>query len=113
MRSVLIVGLTLVGIGVLAFSGSKPQPVAAADKEAVTYAKDIKPILEASCYNCHNSNKKKGGVDLKSSFAGVARIVKAEKPDDSKLFKCLIGKGAKLMPPKNSLPDEQIALIKS
>lgn len=86
--------------------------VEAAEK-AVSYAKDVQPILQTNCYGCHNNKKKKANVDLQTNFAGVQKIVSPAKPDESRLFKCLIGKGAKLMPPKNPLPEEQIAMIKS
>jgi hypothetical protein len=110
-------GLFILAV-VIASSGSgnnlRIEPLAAAEGNTnVSYAKDVQPILAANCYNCHNAMKKKAGVDLKSSFAGVARIVKPENPDGSKLFKCLTGNGAKLMPPKRPLPEDSIAKIKS
>ena len=40
-------------------------PAASARKD-ITYAKDIKPIFEASCFRCHGEKQKKGGVRLDS-----------------------------------------------
>lgn len=40
-------------------------PAAAAQKD-VTYAKDIKPLFEASCFRCHGEREKKGGIRLDS-----------------------------------------------
>ena len=37
-----------------------------ADKKGVTYAKDIRPILEASCFRCHGEEKQKGDLRLDS-----------------------------------------------
>ena len=46
------VGLALLAVAALGFVA--PAPVAAAEADgAVTYAKDIAPILERSCQNCH------------------------------------------------------------
>ncbi len=40
-------------------------PAASARKD-ITYAKDIKPIFEASCFRCHGEKQKKGGIRLDS-----------------------------------------------
>ncbi len=40
-------------------------PPAAATKN-LTYAKDIKPILEASCFNCHGERRQRGELRLDS-----------------------------------------------
>src|SRR5437867_1443687 len=37
-----------------------------ADKKGVTYAKDIRPLLEASCFRCHGEEKQKGELRLDS-----------------------------------------------
>src|SRR5437762_1862396 len=37
-----------------------------ADKKGVTYAKDIRPMLEASCFRCHGEEKQKGELRLDS-----------------------------------------------
>lgn len=38
----------------------------AASQKGVTFAKDIKPLLDASCVRCHGEKEKKGGVRLDS-----------------------------------------------
>ena len=43
---------------------SKLPPVAS--KSGVTYATDIKPIFEKSCFKCHGSEKQKGKLRLDS-----------------------------------------------
>ena len=40
-------------------------PPAAAQK-GLTYAKDVKPILEASCFNCHGEQRQRGELRLDS-----------------------------------------------
>jgi hypothetical protein len=43
-----------------------------AKQDGVTYAKDIRPILEASCLRCHGSEKPKAGLRL-DSLEGVLK----------------------------------------
>lgn len=38
----------------------------ASDKKDLTYAKDIKPIFEKSCFKCHGPEKQKGKLRLDS-----------------------------------------------
>ena len=38
----------------------------ASDKQGLTYAKDIRPLLEASCFRCHGAERPKAGVRLTS-----------------------------------------------
>lgn len=40
-------------------------PAASAQKD-ITFAKDIKPIFEASCFRCHGEKQKKGGIRVDS-----------------------------------------------
>jgi len=37
-----------------------------ADKKGLTYAKDIRPLFEASCFRCHGEEKQKGELRLDS-----------------------------------------------
>ena len=41
------------------------------DKKGVTYAKDIKPIFEKSCFKCHGPEKQKSKLRLDSLEAAV------------------------------------------
>ncbi len=83
------------------------------NNKKVSYSKDIQPILENSCYRCHNAKKAKKRINLQSSFAGVSRLVVPGNPEKSLLYKSMIGKGAKLMPPKNPLDESDIELVKN
>jgi mono/diheme cytochrome c family protein len=38
----------------------------ASDKKGVTYAKDIKPIFEKTCFKCHGAEKQKGKLRVDS-----------------------------------------------
>jgi hypothetical protein len=39
---------------------------APADKKGLTYAKDIRPLFEASCFRCHGEERQKGELRLDS-----------------------------------------------
>src|SRR4051794_2988094 len=68
--TVLIVGLLSAGWSLMAadkfdFSKldiSKLPP--AAEKKGLTYANDIRPILEAACFRCHGQERAKGDLQL-------------------------------------------------
>jgi cytochrome c553 len=77
-----------------------------------TFAKDIQPLLVEKCGNCHGTKKAKKGIDYVTSYDTAMKTVKAGKPDDSRLYKALLGKGAKRMPPKNPLSDDEVAKVK-
>src|SRR5262245_44676400 len=47
---------------------SKLPPASSA--KGVTYAKDIRPLLEASCFRCHGDQRPKGGLKL-NTLEGV------------------------------------------
>ena len=57
-----------------------------AQKQGVTYAKDIRPILEASCFRCHGENRPKGDLRLDSLEAVLkgGQDGKVAIPGDSK-----------------------------
>src|SRR3989441_4210783 len=69
----LLLGLAIAGYPVLAaekkldiskIDVSKLPP--GADRKGVTYAKDIRPIFEASCFRCHGEERQKGDLRLDS-----------------------------------------------
>lgn len=70
MRSITVYW-SLVSVCALAAAGGATQvdvsklPPAAA-KPGVTFAKDIKPLFEASCFKCHGPEKQKGDLRLDS-----------------------------------------------
>lgn len=103
--------------------GKLPPP---AKQEHVTYAKDIKPIFDASCVKCHGGEKPKGKLRL-DSIEGVlkggedGKILKPGKSADSPMVKRVakVGNPDDFMPPpKNKanigpLSAEQIGLIRA
>jgi hypothetical protein len=71
--------LTVAAAGAFAFAaiaapelGDAAKLPAAAKKTGVTYDKDIKPLVEASCLKCHSGEKPKG----KYSMENVAAVIK-------------------------------------
>lgn len=73
------------------------------------FARDVRPILERSCFGCHGPEKQKNGyrldvreVALKGGDSGEAAIV-PHKADESPLIHYVSGEDeAMLMPPKKS-----------
>ena len=70
---------TLAGISL--FASSALTPLAGADlsklppsskQQNITYAKDIKPLFEASCVRCHGGDRAKAGLHL-DSLPGVLK----------------------------------------
>lgn len=89
-----------------------PLPSEVAADKAPTFKADVMPILTASCVNCHNDKKAKAKIDV-SSYSAVMKIVKANDADKSRLVQSVVGKGAKLMPPKKGLPADEVAVLKA
>jgi hypothetical protein len=48
----------------LAAGPSGPSVAPGADAPTPTFAKDIRPLLEAHCFKCHDAEKKKAGINL-------------------------------------------------
>jgi hypothetical protein len=83
----------ILALGALAASAEvdlSKLPQAAQQKE-VTYAKDIKPMLEASCFRCHGEKEKKGGLRLDSLEAVLkggkeGKVIEPGKGEKSQLL---------------------------
>jgi hypothetical protein len=93
-------------------------------EKAITFNRDIRPILSEHCFNCHGMDEKnrKGGLRLDERSAALrggksdgAAIVSG-KPDQSALIKRITAhEGDGIMPPsrvKNPLNPHQIATLK-
>ena len=75
-------------------------------QEKVTYQDHVRPILENRCLNCHNADKKKGGLDMSTfmaTMAGGSGGVSIEPGDAqaSKLFQVVVHSAEPFMPPKS------------
>jgi cytochrome c5 len=78
------------------------------DISSVTFSKDIKPILDANCINCHSS----GAIDL-TNYDGVKAKV-----SDSTLYKAISysysgANSSKNMPSAGKLDDCSINKVKA
>ncbi len=88
----------------------------AAGETSVDFARDVAPIFERECSQCHGEKQQLSGLDLRSREAllqggkhGPAII-----PGDaakSRLYRHLTGSEAPVMPFGKSLPKEQIDLV--
>ena len=68
----LTLGITLAAGLVLAATASAADKLPpASDKKGVSYATDIKPIFEKSCFKCHGTEKQKGKLRLDSLAAAL------------------------------------------
>ncbi|REJ69250.1 MAG: DUF1553 domain-containing protein [Planctomycetota bacterium] len=103
----------------LALIAALPASVTAAElPEHVDFVRDVQPILEASCYDCHAGGTAEGGIrwDRKSAFIGGDSgevAVEPGQPEESSLIARVRGED-ELMPPEDEgepLSESQIALL--
>ncbi len=73
----------------------------------VSFSKDVWPILEKYAVSSHGG---KGGVYLEN-YDQIMKYVKPGDPENSTLYKVLIGDGVPQMPPEGKLPDNLIQTI--
>ena len=92
--------------------------VASARAEAPDFAKDIAPILEASCVKCHCEAKAKGKLRMDTKEMAMkggkdTKLIVAGKPDESALIKVLLLDPAadEAMPPEGKAPRPDAAKI--
>lgn len=85
--------------------------------DKIDFAKQIQPILEKRCVECHNEKKTKGDLrlDLKTEAFKADKVIVAGKADESSMFKrvSLPPGHDDIMPPKGDpLTKDQIELLK-
>jgi hypothetical protein len=112
-----VVGLC--ALGILASALGAPAD-AQAPAPAVDYVRDIRPILESHCYECHGTKKTRGrlrldvkGAALRGGATGPAVI--PGNADDSLMIRRVLGlDGEDRMPlDKDPLPADQIATLRA
>ncbi len=95
--------------------------MAVATAGAADFKKDIQPILEKNCYECHSekTGKKKGGFvfdDLSTFKLDIAdndvAQIRPGKPDESHFLEVIVNEGhERHMPPKGQLSSGEIRKI--
>ena len=99
----------------LVLAGAIPAEDPRVDPGLDRFRRDVGPILTSRCLTCHNSEGKKGGLDLSRRATALAGgdsgpAVEPGKPDESVLIDML---SDGLMPPKNPLSPEQVAAFRA
>jgi ankyrin repeat protein/mono/diheme cytochrome c family protein len=89
---------------------------AGAAPAAVDYARDIQPLFEKHCYECHGPKKQKNGfrLDRRSrAFSGMTRhnIIPGNRASSRVYRRVLDGQFGLQMPPEHALSPEEVALI--
>ncbi|MGA2497536.1 MAG: c-type cytochrome domain-containing protein [Tepidisphaeraceae bacterium] len=93
-------------------------PALAADSPKTNFQDHILPVFHNACLNCHNPDKKKGGLDLSNYAAAMAgsdgeKVISPGNPDDSLLYKTIAHLDEPKMPRGGSkLPDKDIQLVR-
>lgn len=115
--------LTLAGVALVSSPKStlaEETPAAANADQTVTFARDIKPVLQRRCVSCHGALKQKSGlrldaVQLVRVGGASGPVIVPGKVDESVLIEAIEGRnGVALMPPEGGpLKPEEIAAIKS
>src|SRR6266576_2242348 len=87
-------------------------------QEKVTFQDHVLPLVEANCAKCHNSDKKKGDLDLtsySSALAGGAsgKVLVSGDPDSSKLWKAINHLEDPNMPPnRDKMADKELTVFR-
>ena len=119
-----IASVTMVAQAETKIDKSKLPP--ASDRKGVSYASDIKPILEKSCVKCHGAEKPKARLRLDSLEGALkggenGKIVEPGKSADSVMVHSVswLGEEDYWMPPKDNkakiapLTKEEVGLIRA
>lgn len=83
----------------------------------LSYRETVLPILKQECFECHNTKKKKGGLDM-TSFHGLINgglngaVILEAKPEESPIYFSLLKAADPHMPPKKQLSGESISVVK-
>ncbi|MEQ2008263.1 MAG: c-type cytochrome domain-containing protein [Limisphaerales bacterium] len=71
MKPITTLALTLTAIAASAAEVDLGKLPPASDKTGLTYAKDIRPLFEATCFNCHGPQRSRGGLRLDTLEAAL------------------------------------------
>jgi predicted small secreted protein len=88
---------------------SNSSPTTTDQTTAISFSKDIMPIIQQFALPAHGSEMK-GGVSLET-YDDIMKYVVPGDPQASVLYKYLTGDGVPVMPPSGKLPDATIQLF--
>ena len=119
MRTRYLLGLSLVA-ALSGWASVAAQNPASPSQNTVDFARDIQPILQASCYECHGPQKTKAHLRL-DSRAGITKggesgaIVVTGNSEQSLIVRRVLGLDGDDRMPKDGdpLPPAQIALMRA
>jgi len=121
MRIKAILAMLIAGMTLQADVDVSKLPPPATQKD-VTFAKDIKPIFEKACFNCHGEEKQKAKLRVDSIEAikkgsENGEVIVVGKSDKSSLVHSVAGLVEDMMMPPEGKADpltkEQIALLRA
>jgi hypothetical protein len=118
-RRVPSVILTTVATGCLAALLSAQAPPTATPPAAIVFSRDIQPILEKSCSNCHSADLKLAELDLSTRDAAMkggqhGAVIVPGSAERSKLYRQVAGLDAPSMPMEGeALKPAEVAAIKT
>jgi ankyrin repeat protein len=102
-----------VALGCSALTGALSGQIAG----KVDFAKDVQPLFQENCLDCHGPSKQKAGLRLdrrSSVIKSFARRVVPGNSPNSMVYERVVGSEYGMqMPPKGALPPEHIATIKA
>ena len=96
---------------------SAASPSASRAKAKLDVPQRAMGLLHDQCLSCHNEEKKKGGLSMRSRAALIkggdsGKVISSGKPDASLLFKSIQPDADPHMPPKKQLSTNQIEIVR-
>lgn len=88
----------------------------ATPEQEAFFEQKIRPILASRCFECHGDKKQEGSLRLDSRTAATkgneaGPAIVPGKPEESRIVEVIGYQDAIRMPPKQKLPDSEIALL--
>ncbi len=102
----------------LAFVAAALSTIVSPRAAAIDFARDVAPILELNCAECHNQNLHKGDVsfatsaDFKGETPGLEKVLVPFHPDQSRFLDAISGSEPDMPKKKAPLGEEQIDTLR-
>jgi Protein of unknown function (DUF1553)/Protein of unknown function (DUF1549)/Planctomycete cytochrome C len=110
-------GGIVLGSAVTLTSAQAPAP-ATPIQAPISFARDIQPVLQASCLTCHGADMQLGGLDMRTRESAIrggdhGPALVPGSADRSKLFRMMAGMDTPAMPLGSDLGPAQIAMFRA